>query len=128
MNRLHLGILVGMIFALVALGGASCSQQQSVELPTSPPSIAGTITHVDPAGERIGSIRVEAVPEDEAGSDKAVVRIEQATQLVDATGRAIAFNDLQVGRKVRAWFTGPVAESYPVQARAATVILEPAGK
>ena len=119
--------LLGMLFVVVALGGSSCSQQ-AVELPSSPPSISGTITSVDPAGERIGSIRVEAVPEDQAGSDKAQVRIDQGTQLIDATGRPIAFHELQVGRKVRAWFTGPVAESYPVQAKASTVILEPAGK
>jgi hypothetical protein len=127
MNGARLGILLALAVVVVALGGASCSPQ-AVDLPGTPPSIAGTITHVDPAGERIGSIRVEAVPEDASGSDKAQVRIDQGTQLLDSTGRPIAFNELQVGRKVRAWFTGPVAESYPVQAKASTVILEPAGK
>jgi hypothetical protein len=119
--------LLALAGAVLALTGGACSRQ-AVELPSSPPSIAGTITHVDPAGEHLGSIRVEAVPGQESGSDKAVVRIEQGTQLLDGSGARIAFHQLQVGRKVRAWFTGPVAESYPVQALASTVILEPAGK
>ncbi|MEO6462089.1 MAG: DUF3221 domain-containing protein [Candidatus Eisenbacteria bacterium] len=127
MMRTRLGILIGLLAMLVTLGGASCAKT-AVELPDTPPSIAGTITSLDVDGEHLGSLRVEAVPGEEAGSDKAVVRIEQGTALLTDSGRKIGLSQFKVGRKVRAWFTGPVRESYPVQADAATVILEPAGK
>jgi beta-N-acetylhexosaminidase len=118
---------LGLAFALAGTIAASCVRSE-IELPRTPPSIAGTITAADPAGEHLGSIRVEAVPGEEAGSDKAVVRIEQGTALVNDSGQRIGLSQLKVGRKVRVWFTGPVRESYPVQADAATIILEPAGR
>ncbi len=118
---------IGVLVMLVALSGASCTKT-AVELPDTPPSIAGTITSVDIDGEHLASLRVEAVPGEEAGSDKAMVRIEQGTHLLNASGQKIGLSQFKVGRKVRAWFTGPVRESYPVQADASTLILEPAGK
>jgi hypothetical protein len=119
--------MIGLAATLVTLSGASCTKT-AVELPATPPSIAGTITSVDIDGEHLGSLRVEAEPGVEAGSDKAVVRVEQATALLNDSGQKIGLSQFKVGRKVRAWFTGPVRESYPVQADASTVILEPAGK
>ena len=118
---------LGLVVLLAALAGASCNRP-AVELPTTPPSIAGTITAVDQDGEHLGTIRIEAVPEELSGSDKAVVRITQGTALLDDSGQKIGFSQLKEGRKVRAWFTGPVRESYPVQADAQTIILEPPGK
>ena len=118
---------IGPAALLVLLSAASCTRTP-VELPATPPSIAGTITSVDIDGEHLGSLRVEAVPGEEAGSDKAVVRIEQRTALLNDSGQKVGLSQFKVGRKVRAWFTGPVRESYPVQADASTVILEPVGK
>ena len=37
--------------------------------------------------------------------------------------RPATFEALQVGQKVEAWFTGPVAESYPVQAVASDIVI-----
>ena len=119
--------LLALAFVAVVAGGAACSKT-AVELPDTAPSIAGTITSVDQQGEHRGTIRVEAVPGEAAGSDKAVITIGQGTQLVNDAGQKIPFAQLKEGRKVRAWFTGPVRESYPVQADASTVILEPADK
>jgi uncharacterized protein DUF3221 len=118
---------LGLALLLVGMVAASCTRPE-LSLPRTPPSIAGTITAADPGGEHLGSIRVEAVPGEEAGSDKAVVRIGQRTALMDDSGQRIGLNQLKVGRKVRVWFTGPVRESYPVQADAATILLEPAGR
>ena len=92
--------------------------------PLGPPSIEGRVTAVDRAGERIGSIRVEANPSDSAGSDKAVVRITQGTAIVRADSARADFNALSRGQWVRVWFTGPVRESYPVQADAARVQID----
>jgi hypothetical protein len=100
---------------------AACAP--STRAPAGPPSIEGRVTAVDRAGERIGSIRVEANPSDSAGSDKAVVRITQGTTIVRGDSGA-DFNVLSRGQWVRVWFTGPVRESYPVQADAARVQID----
>ena len=93
-------------------------------VPTSPPDIAGQVTSVDPAGEGIGTIRVEAAPQDSAGSAKAVVRVGPATTVIGPGNRVGTFATLQVGQSVRIWFTGSVRESYPLQAAAATVVVD----
>jgi hypothetical protein len=35
----------------------------------------------------------------------------------------VTVDDLAEGQEVEAWFVGPVAESYPVQARAGKVVI-----
>jgi beta-N-acetylhexosaminidase len=119
-SRAAAGLLLAGTIALVVL---SCSGPRA-EIPATEPAIAGAITEVDQDGEHRGSIRVEGLPGGPAGSDQAVVRIEQGTVLLDADGRKAGFSALKTGRRVRVWFTGPVRESYPVQADAATVVIE----
>ena len=92
--------------------------------PAGPPSIEGRVTALNRAGERIGSIRVEANPSDSSGSDKAVVTITQGTEIVRADSTRADFNALSTGQWVRVWFIGPVRESYPVQADAARVQID----
>lgn len=111
------------ILCLIAAAIAGCAQQPP-RTPTSPPSIEGRVTAVDRAGERIGSIRVEANPAETSGSDKAVVRITQATNIVRGDSVRADFGSLARGQWVRVWFIGPVRESYPVQADAALVQID----
>jgi hypothetical protein len=92
--------------------------------PAGPPSIEGRVTAVTRAGDRSGSIRVEARPSDSAGSDKAVVRITQGTEILRSDSTGADFNALSNGQWVRVWFIGPVRESYPVQADAARVQID----
>jgi beta-N-acetylhexosaminidase len=107
------------LFAIVVACAAPVSRA-----PAGPPSIQGRVTAVDRAGERIGSIRVEANPSESSGSDKAVVRITQGTEIVRADSGRADFNALSSGQWVRVWFTGPVRESYPLQADAARVEID----
>jgi hypothetical protein len=95
-------------------------------VPSSAPSIEGRVTAVDRAGERLGSIRVEANPSEPSGSDKAVVYITQTTEIVRGDSTRADFAALARGQWVRVWFTGPVRESYPVQADAALVQIDAA--
>jgi beta-N-acetylhexosaminidase len=111
-----------MLLLLTALA-AACAPR-AARAPAGPPSIEGRVTAVDRAGERTGSIRVEANPSDRSGSDKAVVRITQGTEIVRADSTRADFNALANGQWVRVWFTGPVRESYPVQADAARVQID----
>lgn len=112
---------IRLVIALLAI---ACSPATTQELPRTPASIIGQITSVNRAGEKIGSIRVEEQPGDSAGSAKAVARIGQATPVFGLGGRTEDFNALKVGQWVRVWFTGPVAESYPVQANASAVAID----
>jgi hypothetical protein len=106
--------------AIVAFG---CGQA-----PTSVPSrgadIAGRVTTITPGGEWIGTVRVEAVPADTSGSPKADVRVGPGTTIVGPDQHNLDFSGMAVGQWVRVWYSGPVAESYPVQAGAATVVID----
>jgi hypothetical protein len=58
--------------------------------------------------------------------DKASVRITSETRIWVQQGaerRPASVEDLADGRQVEARFTGPVAESYPVQATASEIVI-----
>jgi hypothetical protein len=83
------------------------------------PDLRGTIT------ARVGEmIRVEATPDEESGSAKAVVRLTPLTWITTARGEQLSLDALVVGQRVAVWFTGPVAESYPVQGEGLRIIVE----
>ena len=101
--------------------------------PTSPPSINGVITRVErsPGGnDAIARIVVEENPAEAAGSAKASVRLTTRTRILAGDGPASRPDPLDAlvnGARVSVWFTGPVAESYPVQATADVVVVERGG-
>jgi beta-N-acetylhexosaminidase len=110
-------LLAGALAALAAGCGSP--------LPNEEPSIRGTVVSVLPAGD-FGSIAVEASGSVASDYDKAVVRITQDTALLTETERGAQeapFSALRAGTRVEVWFEGPVAESYPVQATAGTVLI-----
>ena len=139
---------------LLVLGGAGCPSSRSAapgpaEEPSRPagaPSITGTITRLDPlegataartghdAGgdeSEVGVALVEARPGVQGGARDAV-RVTTATRILRAQGGRLvpaSWGDLRTGQRVEAWHRGPVAESYPRQATAATLVitLEPGG-
>ena len=53
--------------------------------------------------------------------DRAWVTVTPATVVWTATGRRGDAGDLKEGEAVAVWLDGPVAESYPVQAKARTI-------
>lgn len=114
------------LLALVAGTLVIACASPAARVPSSPPSIDGRVTAVDRQGEGIGSIRVEANPAETSGSDKAVVYITQTTEIVRGDSARANFAALATGQWVRVWFTGPVRESYPVQADAAVVQIDTA--
>jgi hypothetical protein len=100
------------------------------ELPDGEPDIGGAITSLTAGtSDRAGSLLVEARP---AGTnadsyDRASLTVPAHVPIGTCgpgDGRAFgSFADLAVGMDVVAWFDGPVAESYPVQATAAAVAI-----
>lgn len=96
-------------------------------LPTEPPFLTGTVTAVGRIAEG-WSLRVEERPDDVTGSAKGVFRVGSATTLRRATGGRARSEELREGQRVRVWVTGPVAESYPVQARARMIVIDADGR
>ena len=69
---------------------------------------------------------VVADPGSGSSVDRASVRVTADTIVWTADGVRGAAADLAAGAQVAVWFTGPVAESYPVQATAGVIqILTP---
>ena len=124
--------VVAVAAAAAALGGvAACAQGRGSRLPDGEPSIRGTITAVSASrAPRTGWVLVEERPGEAAGSAKARVTVAEDTRILEraedgALGEA-GFGDLVEGRRAEAWFAGPVLESYPVQARAAAIVVSAA--
>ncbi len=116
-------ILAGMLTTVLLVCSSKATEDQ---LPKREPDIRGVITRSDTSAKQV-VILIEEHPSDTAGSAKARVRLTEGTKLWsgDAEGlRRVGVEELTVGRTVRAWFDGPVAESYPVQATAGVVVLE----
>ncbi len=109
-------LALGLVAAVLSLAGCAAP------VPPSTPGITGTITSLVPGDERPASMLVEGDSQPSgAVSDKAQVTINPGTMFFDAQGKATKASGAVVGTKVRVWFTGPVAESYPVQGAAQAV-------
>jgi hypothetical protein len=104
---------------LVALAVALAGCAETPSVPDGPPAIAGVVTALG-----AGTVRIETEPDDPGGSPKALVRLTAATVIQRADGRPAGAEALRVGQAVRAWFTGPVAESYPVQATGSLIVID----
>jgi hypothetical protein len=92
--------------------------------------IRGLITKVNsPAKggkEILATLLVEGKKEKTTQYDKAYVKITAKTTVEKRVGmkkESAKVEDLKVGTKVQADFTGPVAESYPVQATALKILI-----
>jgi beta-N-acetylhexosaminidase len=116
------------VAALFLAGASSPSLAQDKKA-----DINGVITKASVSNDAkkvtLGSILVEGKVEKDTSYDKASITILKTTKLEKQVGKEImpaTFADLKVGAKVIATFSGPVAESYPVQARAGVVLILPA--
>jgi hypothetical protein len=131
MSRTH-----RIALALLLAASAACAKDPGpaggtpdvpagARIPTATPDIIGTIRRADDSG----SVRVVLIEQDStrsAGYPVATVYVTGETRVLRQTPGGIVTArpaELAVGTRVRAWFTGPVRESYPVQADAATVLI-----
>jgi hypothetical protein len=103
----------------VAIG---CAPNGST-LPNEAPYMSGTITSVGRVVEG-WSVRVEERPQDVSGSAKGAFRVGERTDVRRASGGRVRAEDLREGQRVRVWVSGPVAESYPVQAAARAIVID----
>ncbi len=125
-----LAVLAALGAAVVGgCGGATAvvpaSPSPSAPLPASA-DITGTVS--DLSGGR-GSdtppvLLVMSDPETGSSLDRASVRVTEDTVVWASDGRRGAASDVTEGERIAAWFSGPVAESYPVQATAGVVQIQ----
>lgn len=92
----------------------------TAEIPRTTPSIVGQVTAV-----ALPTVMVEEKPTEPHGSAKAGVRITDVTQVLRRGEGVVGATELRVGQQVKIWFTGPVMESYPLQATAGMIVIEP---
>ena len=106
-----------MALAMACAAPAPPEPNQS-NVTTREADIRGTVTKVEG-----NQIRVEATPDEFRGA-KAVVTLTDATTIRKKSGGTLSAGSIRKDQVVRVWFTGAVAQSYPIQAEAAEVIVE----
>jgi len=109
-----------VVTALIGCGGSnSTATLPSNGIPAGPPAIQGIITSINTEG-----ILVEENPQDASGSAKILLKLTGDTRVLRPSGAAADPSDLTKGQMVKAWVTGPVAESYPLQGQAAVIVID----
>ena len=120
-----LGLLIGLISLLLGCGPSGI-------IPGAGADIRGSITDIQQADAQsreegiIGSVLIEGVIEEDTEFDKASVTITDKTRVLEQKGEdrlSVTFESLKIGQRVEARFTGPVMESYPVQATASEIVI-----
>jgi hypothetical protein len=105
--------------------GTASARQPDAGDPDKPVS-SGDASDQAPRGNALVALLVEEDPAAQTGSAKAQVNIRGQTRILKQEAGAItegSAKDLRQGLQVRAWFDGPVAESYPVQATGALILI-----
>lgn len=109
-----------LLLALLIMG---CTERTPSRAPDITGQITRATTSVVDASRRI-TVLVEAVPSDVSGSPKALVTVDRSTRIFHANAKVSPkVEDLLPGTTVSVWFEGPVAESYPVQGLAGTLLI-----
>ncbi len=89
-------------------------------IPSTAPYITGIVTMVTAE-----MLLVEENPAQDHGDAKVNLRLNGSTRILRRSGAGARPSDLRMGQSLSAWVAGPVMESYPVQAVAAVIIIEP---
>ena len=107
---------------------AACARTGAGPVPEAAPDIIGTVTdrREVPGGV---SVRIQQDSMRSAGYPVAQVTVGSGARVLRRTAGGMApaaAQELRVGTRVAVWFTGPVLRSYPAQATARLVVIEPA--
>ena len=120
-TKILTGVVLVGITLLIMAGCASPSRPVTTE-----PDFNGFITGVNTIDNEdiVGSLAVESHADKLV--EKYVVTIKKHTglfRLVDGDYEEITFGDLEEKQWLEIWFDGPVAESWPMQAKALQVVI-----
>lgn len=126
-HRISLALLLAAAAACARYpgGAGSAPDVAGLQVPAAAPHIIGTVKTANDTGNgRV--VLIEQDPTRSAGYPAATVTITPRTRVLRQTaGGVVAARpaELTVGTRVRAWFTGPIRESYPVQVDAGSVVI-----
>ena len=118
--------LTVVAFAVALLVTGSLAGCTAPKPPETAPSIRGVITNVTPRAEGLWVILIEETAPEGFEFDKASLTITRDTEILKPVGngyQVVTLEEPIEGLFVDAWVTGPVRESYPVQADADVVVL-----
>lgn len=108
-----------LVTLMVGITGCDEDLDATTKTPDNQPSITGEIMALDQY-----FILVEENPAGSSGIGKASVALTDSTRILRRNGSAVSAAELQVAQKVSVWFTGPVAQSFPIQATAGVIVIE----
>ncbi len=129
MAKIHAHLVSTLLFSsLISAGCSPAVTDPSVTdaasaIPRTTPSIVGQVTAI-----ALPTIVVEEKPNEPHGAAKAGVRITDSTRVSRRGKGVVGVTELRVGQQVSVWFTGPVMESYPLQATAGVIVIEPSSR
>lgn len=113
-------------FAVALLLAGCVGGCTAPKTPDTPPSIRGVVTSVSPGADGLGAVLIEESAPQGLEFDKASLTLTKDTEVLKQVGdgyQVVAFEALLEGVLVEAWVTGPVRESYPIQADADVVLV-----
>ncbi len=117
-----------LLFLMLVVGMLTACNNGKSALDTV--DVRGDITQItnSDAKEVLGMILVEGDLEEDTKVDKASVTVTDKTKIFVLGNESVVeeadFSFLQAGQIVEVEFTGPVRESYPVQATAKTIFIK----
>ena len=129
MTKIRAHLVSALLFSSLISSGCSPAvtdpsvSDTTAAISRTTPSIIGQVTAV-----ALPTIVVEERPTEPHGSAKARVRITEGTQVLRRGAGVVGATELRVGQQVTVWFTGPVMESYPLQATAGVIVIEPSSR
>ncbi len=123
MKYIRLFGLLGLLMGLMALAVGCAPSQEALDTEA---DFTGFITEIQPIGEkgRLGQILVESHADKFV--DKYMVTIKDETLIFKQEGenrRQVTFAALETTQQVQIWFSGPILESFPMQATAQQVVI-----
>jgi hypothetical protein len=134
MNNLKFSALLILLVISLTFFTGCCPNQLTPPNLDAQVDIRGTILNINPAQANsniLGTIYVEGPLYEDTFYDKASIKITSSTLIYQVDNQLssndqfvqIPFSVLQTGMMVEVTFTGPVLESYPVQATAKKVLV-----
>lgn len=134
MNNLKFSALLILLVISLTFFTSCCPNQPTPPNSDAQVDIRGTILNIFPSqvnSDILGTIYVEGPLYEDTFYDKASIKITSSTLMYQVDNQLssndqfvqIPFSELQAGMMVEVTFTGPVLESYPVQATAKKVLV-----
>lgn len=117
----HLVLILAFLLTLLTVGCTGFQDEEAVKLIDH-----GFIVDIDQSGHRL--LVTEKWEGNGQQPQAAWLKVHEGTSITGPNQKNILFQDLRTGLSVEVWNLGPVAESYPVQAEAAKIVVKNDGE